>query len=118
MKEQMEEEKLVIDRERAVAEGRDAEAKEEEVRCSQLLPTHTCFVLVLAAQRALRQTLPVSNTNNDLLRCNGVHRQERVQIVRNREQQGALPTLTEYAHCTLPYQDWLLINEQTKLYDN
>ena len=30
-KEQMEEEKAVIDRERAIAEGRDAEAKEEEV---------------------------------------------------------------------------------------
>ena len=33
MKEQMEEEKAVIDRERAIAEGRDGEAKEEEVRC-------------------------------------------------------------------------------------
>ena len=32
MKVQMEEEKVIIDRERAVAEGRDAEAKEEEVR--------------------------------------------------------------------------------------
>ena len=31
MKVQMEEEKVIIDRERAVAEGRDAEAKEEEV---------------------------------------------------------------------------------------
>ena len=31
MKEQMEEEKAVIDRERAIAEGRDGEAKEEEV---------------------------------------------------------------------------------------
>ena len=40
MKEQMEEEKAVIDRERAVAEGRDAEAKEEEV-CS-LLCCHCC----------------------------------------------------------------------------
>ena len=32
MKVQMEEEKVIIDRERAVAEGKDAEAKEEEVR--------------------------------------------------------------------------------------
>ena len=31
MKVQMEEEKVIIDRERAIAEGRDAEAKEEEV---------------------------------------------------------------------------------------
>ena len=31
MKAQMEEEKVIIDRERAIAEGRDAEAKEEEV---------------------------------------------------------------------------------------
>lgn len=31
MKEQMEEEKAVIDRERAIAEGRDGETKEEEV---------------------------------------------------------------------------------------
>ncbi len=41
MKEQMEEEKAVIDRERAIAEGRDAEAKEEEVG-SLLLPL-MCF---------------------------------------------------------------------------
>ena len=34
MKEQMEEEKAVIDRERAIAEGRDAEIKEEEVSSS------------------------------------------------------------------------------------
>ena len=32
MKVQMEEANVIIDRERAVAEGRDAEAKEEEVR--------------------------------------------------------------------------------------
>lgn len=41
MKEQMEEEKAVIDRERAIAEGRDGEAKEEEVD-HPLLPVEAC----------------------------------------------------------------------------
>jgi len=41
MKEQMEEEKAVIDRERAIAEGRDGEAKEEEVD-HPLVPVEAC----------------------------------------------------------------------------
>ena len=54
MKEQMEEEKAVIDRERAIAEGRDAEAKEEEV-CSLMWPL-MCFISLSMRATALPGT--------------------------------------------------------------
>ena len=45
MKEQMEEEKAVIDRERAIAEGRDAEIKEEEVSSSRVASPLCCLLV-------------------------------------------------------------------------
>ena len=53
MKEQMEEEKAVIDRERAIAEGRDAEIKEEEVSSSCVASPLSC--LLVHIQLAMRR---------------------------------------------------------------